>query len=251
MRAHDAVGGCHEAHAGTRRRTNFPPGKQAVSTHVAHWPAYSDIPLLPGASSPFCCSGWPPQPAIAQHPQLSSPSASNSCLCDCGTSDLSLSFIWAGLHRKPNREPRQRKREALKPNGKPCSAEASRRMCLNRALDLRLTAVSVVVCRTAGRCRYASEVNIRGASGKADGADDFWNFEQLQREKAMLAEEVARLAQTCQTATSEKSRLAQAVREKDKRIAFLHEEKDMLTQVRSCCSCHPCRPRSFCCSSFS
>ena len=82
--------------------------------------------------------------------------------------------------------------------------------------------------------RYASEVNIRGtpAGGKNDGADDFWNFEQLQREKAMLAEEVARLAQTCQAATSEKSRLSQAVREKDKKIAFLHEEKDMLTQVR-------------------
>ena len=84
--------------------------------------------------------------------------------------------------------------------------------------------------------RYTSEVDIRGGSaagGKGDGADDFWNFEQLQREKAMLAEEVARLAQTCQAATSEKSRLAQALREKDKRIAFLHEEKDMLTQVRS------------------
>lgn len=84
-------------------------------------------------------------------------------------------------------------------------------------------------------------MNIRGtsAAGNNDGADDFWNFEQLQREKAMLAEEVARLAQTCQAATSEKSRLAQAVREKDKRIAFLHEEKDMLTQVRPMCPCRP------------
>jgi hypothetical protein len=177
----------------------------------------------------------------------------------------------------PNRDLRHRKREALKPNGKPCSAQASWRTCPKCALHLwragRIRALALfthvdarrIYCATRDRsigltfpfrlssvkppasARYASAVNIRGASGKADGADDFWNFEQLQREKAMLAEEVARLAQTCQAANSEKSRLAQAAREKDKRIAFLHEEKDMLTQVRSCCSCRPCHPRSFCC----
>ena len=91
-------------------------------------------------------------------------------------------------------------------------------------------------------CRYASEVNLRGGGTKGSsasanggddgGADDVWNFEQLQREKAMLAEEVARLAQTCEAVRSEKNRLGRAVREKDKRIAYLHEEKDMLTQVR-------------------
>ena len=40
--------------------------------------------------------------------------------------------------------------------------------------------------------RYAEAVDLRST----DPTDDVWNFEQLQREKAMLTEEVARLAPT-------------------------------------------------------
>lgn len=69
---------------------------------------------------------------------------------------------------------------------------------------------------------------------KISDGDDIWNFEQLQREKAMLAEELARSAQTCESARKEKARLTIAVREKDKKISYLHEEKDMLTQVSRC-----------------
>ena len=64
---------------------------------------------------------------------------------------------------------------------------------------------------------YATAVDLR-SSGGGDGGDDVWNFEQLQREKAMLTEEVARLAQTAEAARTEKSRLAAIVREKTKKI---------------------------------
>eukprot|EP01047_Picozoa_sp_COSAG01_P006176 COSAG01_NODE_221_length_21422_cov_48.284294_14_plen_432_part_00 len=76
---------------------------------------------------------------------------------------------------------------------------------------------------------YATAVDLR-SSGSGDGGDDVWNFEQLQREKAMLTEEVARLAQTAEAARTEKARLAAIVQEKTKKIAFLYEEKDMLLQ---------------------
>ena len=81
--------------------------------------------------------------------------------------------------------------------------------------------------------RYAEAVDLRST----DPTDDVWNFEQLQREKAMLTEEVARLAQACEAARAEKTRLASSVQEKDRKIAFLYEEKDMLLQVRIPCHC--------------
>ena len=101
---------------------------------------------------------------------------------------------------------------------------------LQPALQIRaFMRSSVVVNGPMGACayRYAAEVKI------SDG-DDVWNFEQLQREKAMLAEELARSAQTCEGMRAEKARLTHAVRAKDKKISYLHEEKDMLTQVSQC-----------------
>lgn len=84
--------------------------------------------------------------------------------------------------------------------------------------------------------QWYSGMDMRGAGG-----DDMWNFEQLQREKAMLTEEVARLAQIAEAARVEKARLARVVVDKSKKIAFLYEEKDMLLQVcvmRACNRCH-------------
>ena len=62
---------------------------------------------------------------------------------------------------------------------------------------------------------YSKAVDLRGDTG-----DEIWNFEQLQREKAMLTEEVARLAQASEAARVEKARLARVVAEKTNKIAI-------------------------------